>query len=188
MAQKAKKGKDNSVNYLKYFLIAVIVLVAAYFVYDYYSKKNDNKYKVKTNEDQLNNVKEPQFEKQGELEFIKKDTKAIISKIEIEIADNDAKTQQGLMHRKSMDENRGMLFIFPIAQEHAFWMKNTLISLDIIFTDKDKKIIKIHKSTTPHSTKSLPSGSPTMFVVEVNAGYTDKYGVSEGDLINFTRK
>jgi len=188
MAHKANHKKDNSTNYLKYILIAVIILAAGYFVYDYFGKKNDNKYKVKTNEEQLSNIKEPQFEKHGELEFLKKDGKTVISKIDIEIADDDAKTQQGLMYRKSMEENHGMLFIFPIAQEHSFWMKNTIISLDIIFTDKDKKIIKIHKSTTPHSTKSLPSGGPTLYVVEVIAGYTDKYGISEGDVINFTRK
>ncbi|MBI5402202.1 MAG: DUF192 domain-containing protein [Ignavibacteriae bacterium] len=188
MVQKAKKGKNNSANYLKYILIAVVILVAAYFIYDNIGKKSDNKYVVKTNEEQLNNIKEPQFEKQGELEFIKKDKKTVISKIDIEIADNDAKTQQGLMYRKSMEENRGMLFIFPIAQEHSFWMKNTFISLDIIFSDKDKKIVKIHKSTTPQSTKSLPSGSPTLYVVEVIAGYTDKYRIAEGDMINFTRK
>jgi len=188
MAEKAKNKKDNTASYLKYVLIAIILLVAAYFIYNYYSGKNNGSRTVKTNEDLLNNVKEPQFVKQGELEFLKKDTKAVISKIDIEIADTDDKTQQGLMYRKSMEENRGMLFIFPIAQEHAFWMKNTLISLDIIFLDKDKKIIKIHKATTPLSQKSLPSGSPTMFVVEVNAGYTDKHGIAEGDLVNFTRQ
>jgi uncharacterized protein len=188
MAQKANVKKNNSNNYLKYILIALIIIIAGYFTFDYFKDKNENKYKVKTSEDLLNNVKEPQFVKQGELEFLKKDNKNVISKIDIEIADDDAKSQQGLMYRKSMEENRGMLFIFLKPAVHAFWMKNTLISLDIIFIDENKKIIKIHKHTTPLSTKDLPSGGPTLYVVEVNAGYTDKYGISEGDFVNFTKQ
>jgi uncharacterized protein len=188
MAQKSKTKQDNTTNYLKYILIVLIVAIAAYFIYDYYKDKNENRYKVKTNEEQLKDKQEPQFVKQGELEFIKKDIKNIISKIDIEIADNDEKAQQGLMYRKSMDENRGMLFIFPKPAVHSFWMKNTLISLDIIFIDENKKIIKIHKSTTPLSTKDLPSGGPTLYVVEVNAGYTDKFSIKEGDLINFRKQ
>lgn len=183
-----KKTNKSSTNSLKYILIAIIVVIAVYFVYDYFNKKNDGNYKVKSNEEQINSVKEPQFVKQGELEFLKKDSKSVLSKIDIEIADNEAKTMQGLMYRKSMEDNRGMLFIFPKEEEHSFWMKNTLISLDIIFVNANKKIIKIHKSTTPLSTKSLPSGGPTIYVVEVNAGYTDKYGISEGDMINYTKQ
>lgn len=182
MAEKAKKKKDNSSNYLKYILIAVVLLIAAYFTYNYFfSEKKENKYTVKQ-------MQEPQFVKQGELEFLKKGTKEVISKIEIEIAETEQKTQQGLMYRKSMDENKGMLFIFPIAANHAFWMKNTYISLDILFVDKDRNIIKIHKNTIPLSTKDLPSEGPTMFVVEVVAGYTDKFGIKEGDMINYSKQ
>jgi hypothetical protein len=188
MPSKPQVHKSNNNNLLKYILVALIVIIAGYFIFNYFSDKKDNNYKVKSNEELLNNVKEPQFVKQGELEFLKKDNKSVISKIDIEIADNEPKTMQGLMYRKSMDENRGMLFVFPKAEEHSFWMKNTLISLDIIFIDANNKIIKIHKHTTPQSTKGLPSGGPTLFVVEVNAGYTDKFGISEGDMVNFTRQ
>lgn len=188
MAKKADNKKVNNTNYLKYILIILIIAVAGYFIYDYFKDKDENKYRVKTNEEKFKDVQEPQFVKQGELEFLKKDSKKIISKIDIEIADNEAKTIQGLMYRKSMEENQGMLFIFPKAEEHSFWMKNTMISLDIIFVNTDKKIIKIHKNTTPLSTKSLPSGGLTLYVVEVNAGYTNKYGINEGDMINFTRQ
>jgi uncharacterized protein len=188
MAKISKVKQDNSSKYLKYILLLLIIAVAAYFTYDYFKSKNENKYKVKNSEDLLKDKPEPQFVKQGELVFLKKDNRTIISKIDIEIADEEAKTQQGLMYRKSMDENRGMLFIFPKPATHAFWMKNTLISLDIIFLDENKKIIKIHKHTTPQSLKDLPSGGPTLYTVEVNAGYTDKYGISEGDMVNFTRQ
>lgn len=185
MAKLKKTKKSNSLSYVIWTLV---ILIIAYFIFNNMSNKDDNKYTVKSTEEQLNNVKEPQFVKQGELEFLKKDNKSVISKIDIEVADNEAKTMQGLMYRKSMDENRGMIFVFPVAEEHSFWMKNTLMSLDIIFIDTAKKIIKIHKNTTPLSTKSLPSGGPTLYVVEVNAGYTEKFGITEGDYINFTKQ
>lgn len=188
MAQKSKVKTDEGTNYLRYILIIMIVAIAAYFIYNYYQYKNKTEFKVKTNEDLLKDKPEPQFVKQGELEFLKKDNKSAISKIDIEIADDDAKSQQGLMYRKSMDENRGMLFIFKKPAAHSFWMKNTLISLDIIFLDTNKRIIKIHKHTTPLSEKDLPSGGPTLYVVEVIAGYTDKYGIAEGDFVNFTKQ
>lgn len=187
MAEKARTNKSN-INYPKYILVVLIVAIGAYFIYDYYIKEKESTYTVKSNDESLKNMQEPKFVKQGELEFLKKGGKNVISKIDIEIADNEPKTMQGLMHRKSMEESHGMLFIFPIAEEHSFWMKNTLISLDIIFVDVNRKIIKIHKNTTPMSTKSLPSGGPTLYVVEVNAGYTDKYGINEGDYINFTKQ
>jgi uncharacterized protein len=188
MAQKSKVKQESSTNYLKYILIVMVVAIAAYFIYNYYQDKNKNEFKVKTNEELLKDKPEPQFVKQGELEFLKKDNKSVISKIDIEIADDDAKAQQGLMYRKSMDENRGMIFIFKKPAMHSFWMKNTLISLDIIFLDENKKIIKIHKHTTPLSEKDLPSGGMTLYVVEVIAGYTDKFGINEGDMVNFTRQ
>jgi uncharacterized membrane protein (UPF0127 family) len=188
MAQKSKVKQDESTNYLKYILIVLIVAIAAYFIYNYYQDKNKNEFKVKSSEELLKDKPEPQFVKQGELEFRKKDNKSVISKIDIEVADDEAKSQQGLMFRKSMDENRGMIFIFKQPAVHSFWMKNTLISLDIIFLDENKKIIKIHKHTTPLSEKDLPSGGLTLYVVEVIAGYTDKYGIAEGDFVNFTKQ
>ena len=65
-------------------------------------------------------------------------------------------------------------------------MKNTILSLDIMFVNENKEIVKIHRNTTPFSEKSLPSEKKAMYVVEVVAGFSDKYGVKEGDKINFT--
>jgi uncharacterized membrane protein (UPF0127 family) len=93
----------------------------------------------------------------------------------------------GLMFRKSMDDAKGMLFIFDKSEEHSFWMKNTVMSLDIIFINENKEIVKIHKNTKPFSTESLPSIKPSMYVVEVQAGFTDKYGIKEGDKIDFSK-
>jgi uncharacterized membrane protein (UPF0127 family) len=67
-------------------------------------------------------------------------------------------------------------------------MKNTIMSLDIIFVNENKEIIKIHKNTKPYSEESLPSVKPSIYVVEVIAGFCEKYGVKEGDKIEFTKQ
>lgn len=127
-----------------------------------------------------------EFIKEGELTFVK-NTGDFISQINIEIAVNEEERTQGLMYRDNMKENEGMLFIFDFETEQSFWMKNTLISLDIIFVNKENKIVKIHKSTDTLSENSYPSGKPAIYVVEVISGYTEKFGITEGDKIVWRR-
>jgi len=124
------------------------------------------------------------FKKEGELSFLDSlnNTKA---KIDIEIADTEYDRQLGLMKRKSMEENQGMLFIFPDEGEKSFWMRNTFISLDMIFVNSKKEIITIHKNTKTLSNSSYPSSAPAVYVVEVVAGFTDKYNIKEGDKISW---
>lgn len=187
---KKKQPEKNSTDTAKYILIAVIVIVAGYFVYNSFFKKEEalNNNVVVDPREKIKNIKEPQFKKEGQLEFIAFKDKDTIRKIDIEIADNDDKRMQGLMYRRSMDDEKGMLFIFQREEPQSFWMKNTVIPLDIMFVNKNKEIIKIHKSTTPFSEKSLPSEKPATYVVEVNGGFSDKYGIREGDLINFQKQ
>ena len=126
--------------------------------------------------------------KEGELEFIKSDKKTEIKKIDIELAENDDERMQGMMYRKSMDDNKGMLFIFDREEPQSFWMKNTIIPLDIMYVNSKKEIVKIFKNTTPFSENSLPSEKPATFVVEVGGGFSDRYGIKEGDIINFKKQ
>jgi uncharacterized membrane protein (UPF0127 family) len=122
------------------------------------------------------------FKKEGELTFT--DTLGNEKvKIDLEIADNEYERQLGLMNRKSMEENQGMLFIFPFEKYQSFWMRNTLISLDILFINKDKKIVTIHKNSEILSAQSYPSSAPAMYVVEVVGGFTDKFNIIIGDKI-----
>ena len=172
----------------KYIFIAVLALVIGYFAYTYFAGKDTEKRVVVTDpQERIKNIKEPVFKKEGELEFLKSDGKSQIKKIDIEIADIDNEIMQGLMYRKSMDDNKGMLFIFEKEEPQSFWMKNTVMPLDIIYVNSKKEIVKIFKNTIPFSESSLPSVKPTLYVVEVAAGYTDRYGVKEGDLINFQK-
>jgi uncharacterized membrane protein (UPF0127 family) len=127
-----------------------------------------------------------QFVKMGEVYFQDRN-KSLIKKVDVEIAENDEKRHQGLMFRDKMAEEQGMLFIFPIEEQQGFYMKNTILPLDIIFVNSKKQIVKIHKNTTPFSETSLPSVKPALYVVEVNAGFTDKYKIMEGDLIDWRR-
>lgn len=129
--------------------------------------------------------KEPQFKKEGELIFHRKGTKEKIVQIDIEIADNPDEIVTGLMYRHFMPDKVGMLFIFKKNQSLAFWMKNTYIPLDIIFVDENMQVVNIKKNTKPLSEKLIPSIRDSMYVVEVNAGFCDKYGVKIGDHLSY---
>lgn len=126
------------------------------------------------------------FTKHGEVYFQDKE-KNLITAIDVEIAETDETRHRGLMFRDKMEEMQGMLFIFPVEEKQGFYMKNTLIPLDIIFINAKKEIIKIYKNTTPFSEKDLPSNKPAIFVVEVIGGFTDKFKIKEGDYIDWRR-
>lgn len=129
--------------------------------------------------------KGPQFKKEAVLYFLSKVNNDTLRQIDIELATNDAERAQGLMDRKSMSDTQGMLFIFPHAEEQSFWMKNTYISLDIIYLDENKEIVSVQKYTTPLSEESLPSFKKAQYVLEVNAGFCDKYHIAYGDKISY---
>jgi len=128
---------------------------------------------------------EPRFTKEGELTFLSKTGRKKIIKIDIEIADNDYERTQGLMHRQILPDNAGMLFIFERSEPRSFWMRNTYIPLDIIFADGNRQIVTIQKNTKPLSYAQIPSKRNSKYVVEVNAGFCNKYGIAVGDYISF---
>jgi uncharacterized membrane protein (UPF0127 family) len=84
-----------------------------------------------------------------------------------------------------MPESAGMLFIFPQEEVRSFWMKNTYIPLDIIFVDASREIVTIQSNTQPLSTEPVPSYKPAKYVIEVNAGFTSKHNIKEGDRVEF---
>ena len=114
-------------------------------------------------------------------------TKVKINGIEIiaEIADDDNERAIGLMNRSSLAEDRGMIFIFDDEKQRSFWMKNTLMPLDMIFIDSNGTIVDI---TTMQPCKSLfcesyRSKEPAQYVLEVNAGFAEEHGVKIGDFV-----
>lgn len=124
------------------------------------------------------------FTKEGELTFTDS-LGTLKTKIDMEIADNNYERQLGLMNRKEMNENQGMLFIFPQSEYQSFWMRNTLISLDMIFVNDKKEIVTIHKNTKTLSDQSYPASKPSLYVVEVLAGFTDRHNIKVGDKIDW---
>ena len=127
----------------------------------------------------------PEFRKDGELIFTDNFTGEMKSKIDIEIASTDFQRQLGLMYRAEMDFNRGMLFLFDREQLQSFWMRNTLIPLDIIYVNSRREIVDILTATEILSDNSYPSSAPAVYVVEVNAGYCELHGITNGDKIIF---
>jgi len=103
----------------------------------------------------------------------------------VEVARTPGERERGLMFRQSLPENHGMLFIMPREEVQYFWMKNTLIPLDIIFIDSNMRIVGIIENTEPLSTKTLTIGKPSKYVLEINAGLAKKYLLSEGSRITF---
>ncbi|MDR1743758.1 MAG: DUF192 domain-containing protein [Dysgonamonadaceae bacterium] len=127
------------------------------------------------------------FNKQGELFFIASQKGDTLATIEIEIADNEQSRAQGLMYRKSIPENAGMLFIQDEEDIQSFWMKNTFIPLDMIFANANKNIVTIQTNTTPLQEWSYSSSAPALYVIEVNAGYCAAKGIKTGDTFDYNQ-
>lgn len=102
----------------------------------------------------------------------------------VEIADDEAERQRGLMERPPLADDRGMLFQFPDVQERGFWMRNTPSSLDIIYIDPRGRIVSIAKNATPHSDAIIPSNGPASGVLELRAGRADEIGARTGDKVS----
>ncbi|WP_318342802.1 DUF192 domain-containing protein [Flagellimonas baculiformis] len=128
------------------------------------------------------------FTKEGELSILSTETDSLKAKFDIEIAETDYETETGLMYRQSMEENQGMLFIFPNVSSRSFYMKNTEFPLDIIYVNEEMKIVSFQKNAKPYDESSLPSDVPAKYVLEINAGLSDKMQLQVGDSITFTRK
>lgn len=110
------------------------------------------------------------------------------AEINAEVADTQEKIERGLMHRESLCEDCGMIFVFDKEKETNFWMKNTLIPLDIIFLDENKEIVNIAENAVPCKTEECalyPSQFPVKYAIEVNAGFVDKKGIKLGEKAEF---
>jgi len=115
----------------------------------------------------------------SELKLISADGSKVI-KLQVEIMDNEPGRQVGLMYRKEMPENQGMLFIFPNEEPRSFWMKNTFLELDMLFFDSKKKLVSIVKRATPLTETRRESNLPALYVLEVLGGSADKWGIETG--------
>jgi uncharacterized membrane protein (UPF0127 family) len=105
--------------------------------------------------------------------------------VTVEIARTDAERARGLMHRPSLAPDAGMLFLFDEPAVHAFWMKNTLIPLDMIFIGEDGRVSGIVARAVPGDLSPRAAGGPSRYVLEVNGGWAEAHGVAPGDRVRF---
>jgi uncharacterized protein len=102
-------------------------------------------------------------------------------RFEIEVARTDREREVGLMYRRSMPRNHGMLFMFPSEQPVSMWMKNTYIPLDMVFVSRKGRVTSIARDAVPMSETIIPSGPPAFAVIELNAGAARAIGLDVGD-------
>jgi len=158
---------------MKFFQTLLIVTV---FAVSFASCKKENK--------TIEQVK-VEFKKEGELTFFKGTTDTIVKIFDIEIAKTPYEIQTGLMYRDGMEDNQGMLFVFPDVRERSFYMKNTRFPLDLIFIDHNKRIVSFQENAKPFDESSLPSQTKAQFVLEVNAGIAEKLLLEVGDKMDY---
>jgi uncharacterized membrane protein (UPF0127 family) len=111
-------------------------------------------------------------------------------RVKVEVASDDENRAQGLMYRDHLADDRGMIFVFPQKGDYAFWMKNTIIPLDMIWIDEAKKVVHVAHDVPPCQADPCPSYPPGVaakYVLEVAAGVAAKHHVADGDVLTFER-
>ena len=103
-----------------------------------------------------------------------------MARFRVELADDKAERAKGLMHRKTLSQSAGMLFVYPQPQRVGFWMKNTLIPLDMIFLDETGVVRKVHSDARPLDETPIMGGNDIFAVLEINGGLARKIGIAEG--------
>lgn len=175
MANIKKTVPKKSALYLTLSAIILVILIALLWHRQAAGDKNIKKQPLV-----------PAKINQGEVTFLSTEGQKKAS-ILVEIADDDYTRGYGLMFRQNLPENQGMLFIFEEDDYQSFWMKNTPVSLDMIFANSQNEIVHIEKYTEPYSLRSYPSRKPAMYVIEVVAGFSDRYELEAGDRIIWRR-
>lgn len=109
-------------------------------------------------------------------------TRATVS---VEVANTIEQRERGLMFRKHLDDNTGMIFIFPDSEPRSFWMHNTDIPLDMIFANSQFRVIGIVANATPHTDTLRNVAGSSQYVLEVNGGFCASHGIRAGDRFDF---
>lgn len=103
----------------------------------------------------------------------------------VEVARTDAQRMRGLMYRRDMPEDRGMIFMFREPSHQVFWMHNTLLPLDMIFIRPDRTILGVVRNATPETDDQRQVPGDSQYVLEVNGGWCARHGVADGDRVEF---
>lgn len=174
---------NNFRKYAAYLLVAVFVIFIASTGLKSCKTEND-KPKLPTMPKAENY--EPKFVKNATGALVSAATGDTLKNLEIEFANTADKIEYGMMYRKSMADNMGMLFFMGNMEMRSFWMKNTYVSLDIIFLDDQLKIVSIQRNAAPLTTESRPSTGPAQYVLEIKGGQSDLLGLQSGDILRYS--
>ncbi|WP_259400504.1 DUF192 domain-containing protein [Roseovarius sp. SCSIO 43702] len=101
----------------------------------------------------------------------------------VEVADDRSERNRGLMNRETLPRGAGMLFVYETPRPVSFWMKNTLIPLDMIFLDSAGRVVKVHEMARPLSTERIVGGDAVQYVLEINGGLAGPLGIGEGSVL-----
>ena len=107
------------------------------------------------------------------------------SAVRVEVARTPSELERGLMFRRELGPDDGMLFVFPETADHTFWMKDTFLPLDMIFIDAGGTVIGIVERAEPMTTTPRRVDAPSRYVLEVNGGWSSAHGVAPGDRARF---
>ena len=167
------------INYKKNFLILFLILTIFFTLFIVIPRNQTNP--SSQNDSQYQEI----YSKLSDESIIKAELDGI--EIELEVAKSNSKKTNGLMFVEEMEENNGMIFVYPNENYRDFWMKNTLISLDIIYINKDFNVIQIYKNTkTEQTDETYPSNEPAQYVVELKGGWSDENSLEVGNRFEIT--
>jgi len=157
---------------LVFLLLTLVVFTAC---------KNDKASKRESIE-----TEEVSFTKDGTLTIYNSEDEELMH-LDIEVAETDYEQETGLMYRKEMKENRGMLFVYKEEKPRPnFYMKNTLIALDLIYINAAKEIVDVNEHAQPEDQTLISSDVEAQYVLEVNSGMFEKWGLAIGDKVSFS--
>lgn len=107
------------------------------------------------------------------------------TRVQVEVVDRHDQRARGLMYRRRLEADSGMLFVYPVESNRTFWMKNTYIPLDMVFIGDNRRVVGVVEHAKPLSLERLGVDRPSRFVVEVNAGFARRHGIRPGTRVLF---
>ena len=175
---KGKPSKPSGNNDLLWFSV-VMVIIAGSFLFNkfYLAPKRTGVYNP--------NYKGPPFRKEGNLSFIDAQTKHSIIEIDLEIANTVGKQNRGLMNRRFLPANGGMLYVYKESELRTFTMQNIFLSLDVLFINMDQEVTRIVADRLPLSAASIPSGGKVQYMLLVQGGFCKAFNIRVGDHVVF---
>ncbi len=111
----------------------------------------------------------------------------VVARVRAEVAATAEARARGLMFRKTLGRDEGMLLLWPTSRRVAIWMKNTYLPLDIVFIDVNGRVVRVHERARPLATRIIPSGTPVIAVLEVPAGMAKRLGLRRGAVVSLPR-